>query len=85
VADYVARNEVSVKLPLRCLTTFWTAAVAIATPRTRLPDAYAASRGSVLLHSFLSSRLASVGKLLGDLVADAEEYVVGSLSLAGLG
>lgn len=48
-------------------------------PRTRLSDAYAASRGSISLLSFLASRIACFGKSIGDFIADAEEYLVGSL------
>jgi hypothetical protein len=63
------------------LRTSWSAAIAIATPRSRLPSAYAASRGSVFIHSFLTSRIVCFGKPLGDVIADAEEDLVGSLSL----
>jgi hypothetical protein len=42
-------------------------------PRTRVRNAYAASHGSIFLHSFLAGRLAGDGKLLGDLIANAKK------------
>ena len=63
------------------LTTFWTAAVAIATP----PNSSArrircASRGSVFLYSFLASRLARFGKLLVYFMTGTEEDLEGNAS-----
>jgi hypothetical protein len=50
-------------------------------PEVVVSDAYAATRGSILLHSFLASRRACFGKPLGDFIADAEESLVGRLPL----
>jgi hypothetical protein len=36
---------------------------------------------SFIRYSFLSSRIACLGESLGDFIADAEEYLVGSLPL----
>jgi hypothetical protein len=47
-------------------------------PEVVVSDACAATRGSILLLSFLASRRACFGKPLGDFIADAEEYFVGS-------
>jgi len=50
-------------------------------PGTRLPDSYAAGRGSICFYSFFPSIFARVGKILGEFIAEAEEHLVGSLSL----
>jgi hypothetical protein len=57
------------------IATFWSAAVEIATPRSRVSNAFAASLCSAFLHSFLASRIACFGKSLGDFIADAEEFL----------
>jgi len=52
------------------LTTFWSAAVAIATPPNSPPQRiHRISHGSIFLHSFLASSLAGVVKVLGDFIA----------------
>jgi len=50
-------------------------------PGIRIPDAYAASRGSTLSRPFLSYRLAGGGQLLGDHITNPEEDLVGRLTL----
>ena len=51
--------------------------------RTRLPDAYAVSRGSVFLHSFLASGFTRGEQILSDFVAGPDEHFIRGLPFEG--
>jgi hypothetical protein len=50
-------------------------------PRTRLPDAYAASHSPILSNPFVASVYASCGQVLGDFIARPKEDLIRGLPL----